>query len=103
MPKKQALSKSDHVHKYERVILRKGYTIYRCAYSTCTHYLPRKLTKGKLSICHRCGDEMVMGALQLTLSKPHCMKCVKPREEKVHDRIKELVEAMDSSSLLPEG
>lgn len=38
------------------------------------------MVRGKISICNRCGDQMIMGALQLSLAKPHCLNCVRSKE-----------------------
>lgn len=86
-----------HIHRYQRRYIGTGkrYQVYHCNLPDCSHYLPKDLVKGKLSICNRCGETMLMGPLQLSLAKPHCMGCVRPKEENKLGRIKEIVEAMD--------
>jgi hypothetical protein len=37
---------------------------------------------------------MVMGPLQMTLAKPHCLECVKPRGGYELDKVRELVELL---------
>ena len=75
------------VHKYERIIFRrgnkmipKGKVFYKCMLINCPHYLRAELVVGRLCICWRCG-----AAFQLTksnlLKKPHCKACTKSPKE----------------------
>jgi len=81
-----------HIHRYERAKIGKEYVVYRCNLPNCNHYLARHLVKGKISLCNRCGNPMLMGALQLSLAKPHCMNCIKPKGEQ--DKIKQMLEGI---------
>lgn len=89
-----------HIHRYQRAFLDKDkkYPVYKCNLPNCTHYLAKALVRGKEALCNRCGKLMIMGPLQLTLAKPHCNDCVKPKEEKKLAALRQIVEAMDASS-----
>lgn len=90
MPRKRKPSAHTSAHKYQRVELKsrqKGsrgepYTIFRCMIPGCTHYVPRDLVIGNMSICWRCGQEFQMTAASTYLKKPHCSACTesKPRD-----------------------
>jgi|SRR5215204_7081642 len=98
------MASKKHIHRYQRAFIdkEKKYPVYRCNLPNCTHYLAKSLVKGKEGVCNRCGKTMIMGPLQLTLAKPHCLDCVKPKDEKKLAAIREIVEAMDSSRVLQE-
>lgn len=70
----------DHeVHKYERVRLGdKGFQVYKCVKPNCAHYLRMELVFGKLTICWRCGREVVMTKPMAKMKKPHCLGCTRP-------------------------
>ena len=45
---------------------------------------------------------MTMGPLQLSLAKPHCLDCVKPREDTKIAAIREIVEKMEAYDRMQE-
>lgn len=91
-----------HVHRYEKTILgKKGYTVFRCNLPDCTHYLAAKVAEGKLCICNRCGDEMLLDKRAMKFVKPYCVNCVKMKKRPSHDKLLEYIEANDLSSRLP--
>lgn len=82
-----------HIHKYKKMNLtrkanKEPYWVYQCILPTCTHYLPVKQTLGKLCICHRCGEQFIIGksVLQETegnaLVLPHCDACTRTKVDK---------------------
>lgn len=81
-----------HVHRYERVNIgvNKEYIVYRCNLPKCSHYLTPELVKDKLTLCNRCGSEMIMDAFALSLAKPHCHDCTERKNKNV-DKIKDLI------------
>ena len=89
------MGKNNHVHRYERadIGVDKKYIVYRCNLPDCGHYLTPAMVKGKKSICNRCGEEMTMDALALSLAKPHCQDCTVKKDKNV-DKVKELVEEL---------
>ena len=83
-----------HIHRYQRGKLgNNGYIIYKCNLPTCNHYISKDLVSGKLCLCNRCGDEMIMDREAMTLAKPHCKDCTiskKPKLGKLKNVIEEL-------------
>lgn len=75
-------------HKYMRVPWKSRktadavYYIWKCMLAGCSHYVPRELALGALTICWRCGREFQMTAATLDLKKPHCLLCTKSRDGK---------------------
>lgn len=70
----------EHLHKYLRVIQDKRkdgstYVVYKCILPGCTHWLRRELLISRLSICWRCGTEMILNTEALTMKKPRHFEC----------------------------
>jgi len=63
-----------HIHKYQRVKFKSGYTIYRCMQPGCSHFVREELILNREAICWRCGGVFIITQL---LKKPHCLNCVK--------------------------
>lgn len=80
----------NHLHKYKRVNIAtrggKPYYVFKCIKPTCNHYIPVNLSEGKLCECNRCGLPMLItkavlsGSSGRSLSKPHCLDCVKRKK-----------------------
>lgn len=91
-----------HLHRYERAFLgKKGtYEVFRCNLPECTHYLPKRLVKGKLSICNRCGGELIMDTRSMNLEKPHCVDCIQVRSKLVEnkDAVLDFIESFSTES-----
>jgi hypothetical protein len=85
---------SNHkIHRYEKVILgRNSYTVFKCNLPNCTHYVAAKLVSGKLSLCNRCGGEMIMDSRAMKLTKVHCVDCIEIRKKPEHDAILDFIE-----------
>lgn len=75
--------KTNHIHKYKKVNLSRDkddpFFVFKCIIPTCTHYISVKLAEGKLCICNRCGEPMILNKVSVTLTKPHCNNCTKRR------------------------
>jgi len=72
----------NHVHKYEFIILGKGnnFHVFRCAFPDCSHYIPKHLAFGKMTVCWACSKEFV-------LTKKHRQKrptCGCRAKKKIH-------------------
>jgi hypothetical protein len=83
------------VHKYMRILVggtkivkrdgkryiekTGGTPIYKCMIPGCGHYLTREMVLGRLSICWKCGGQMVMSAYSVTLKKPHHRECTRSK------------------------
>ncbi len=80
-----------HIHRYERKKIGENYIVFRCNLPKCTHYLPKQLVKGKVSLCNKCGNEFILTSGSLLLAKPHCEDCTVHKDNE-HDRLKELLE-----------
>ena len=82
-------------HKYIRVKVGKNKRVFvKCDIPGCPHYLKHEvLALGRMSICNRCGDEMILTKLNMQLAKPHCDACTKSKKEGV-SKIAELLERM---------
>jgi hypothetical protein len=83
---------ANHLHKYKKVNLSetdKPYLVYKCLKPACSHYVPVKLSEGKLCECNRCGEPMIITKSVLThsnnkpMARPHCSDCIKRRKEDV--------------------
>jgi RNA polymerase-binding transcription factor DksA len=48
-----------------------------------------------MSLCNRCGDEIILTKLNMVLAKPHCEDCTRKRKESTADKLKDLIEAME--------
>jgi len=80
MPKR----KISHLHKYERRTLgNNGYKIYHCSLPGCSHYINVKLALGKLCVCNRCSEPMIMTRNAITLAKPHHDECIRRKSDTV--------------------
>lgn len=65
-----------HVHKYRRkVIGKRGYTVYKCAFKDCRHFIDAKLVVGRSCVCWKCGTIFTLTEKSATLTKPHCLDC----------------------------
>lgn len=82
-----------HVHRYEKVILgKKGYTVFKCNLPLCNHYIQAKLAEGKMTLCNRCGNEMLLDKRAMKLVKPHCADCIIVKKKDSHDALLEYLE-----------
>jgi hypothetical protein len=93
-----------HIHKYQKEVLGKDYRILRCHIPGCNHYIRESLGIGKLSLCNRCNEPIVLTSWHLQRKKPHCQECTKDSgfakkykkvDEVSTDRLKELLTADD--------
>jgi hypothetical protein len=82
-----------HVHKYQRVklggtkvhvvdgkrILIPGseYVVFKCMLPTCTTFKVRDLVIGELSLCWKCGEELILDRENTNLKKPTHKWCRK--------------------------
>jgi hypothetical protein len=91
------MTKYTHVHRYEKAVLgkKRDYIVYRCNLPGCMHYLPKKLAKGKLSVCNRCENKFVLTPAALELQKPHCLDCTNRRNPVNLDIIKDFLEEIE--------
>ena len=90
------MSKSpNHIHRYKKTDLarKKGvnpYIVYKCLEPTCTHYIPVHLAEGKMCMCSRCKEPMIITKHTLTSSNggamlyPHCGACTKSKKPDVN-------------------
>ncbi len=87
-----------HIHRYEKTILGKnGYTVFRCNLPSCTHYVAANLALGRLTICNRCGEQMILDKRAARLTKPHCVNCIQVKKKSSqHDKLLEFIEAHDA-------
>jgi hypothetical protein len=81
------MAKTEHIHKFKRLIYKSGNSIFFCATPDCKQKISIPLALGKRSICWRCGEPFVMNEYSLRLAKPHCDACHKPKkiDEKLDD------------------
>lgn len=87
-----------HIHKLKRVNIGtkdKQYLVYRCTIIHCTAYFPPKLIEGKIVLCNRCNNPMVMNKLALELARPHCQDCVERKNKTVIEDIGQYLEDLD--------
>ncbi len=71
----------DHLHKYKRIDLGNKFMVYKCQRPGCSHYVPIKLSEGKLCECNRCNQPMIMTKATMDLARPHCIDCTKRKKE----------------------
>ena len=71
----------DHLHKYKRIDLGNKFMVYKCTRPGCNHYVPVKLSEGKLCECNRCNNPMVISKVTMDLARPHCIDCTKRKKE----------------------
>lgn len=67
-----------HIHKLKRINIGTKsvpYKVYKCILASCSSYFPMKLIEGKIVLCNRCNEPMVMTKLAMTLALPHCLDC----------------------------
>jgi hypothetical protein len=102
MPKRKNPLNSQHIHRYEKAVLGKDYQIWKCNIPGCSHYIPRKLGKGRLTLCNRCDKEMVLDAFSMQFAKPHCVDCTHSKRENTQG-IAKYLEAHDSQVIMPKG
>ena len=91
----------DHIHKYIRVlvggrrisyvkdpetgksqrVIEKvgGYEVFKCMFPGCTHFIPKELALGRISVCWNCGEELLLTPDCLMLKKPTHLQCRKKR------------------------
>lgn len=74
------MAKNHEIHKYYKTKLG-DYTIYRCSLPGCAHYVPYELVLNRVSLCNKCGNEMVMTRAAARLAKPHCIACTKTKSK----------------------
>lgn len=88
----------NHIHRYEKTILGKNnYVVFRCNLPNCAHYVNSKLVEGKITLCNRCGEEMILDKRAMKFVKPYCVNCVKVRKSASHDKLLDFIEANDTS------
>lgn len=72
------MKKPEHIHKYMRVELGdKGFTVFKCMWPNCKHYLRTELVVGRASVCWKCGDEMILNTANMVNKKPHHPWCTR--------------------------
>lgn len=87
---------AQHTHRYEKVILGKNnYVVFRCNLPNCNHYIAEKLALGKVTICNRCGFQMLLDKRAMRLTKPHCVDCIQVRKKDEHDKLLEFLEKVE--------
>jgi hypothetical protein len=79
------MPKIKHNHRYERTeIGNKGWVVYRCTLSDCTHYLPNAaLMVGRESLCWGlCGGTCIYTQEDFNqkLKRPMCASCRDERQ-----------------------
>lgn len=92
---------ANHIHRYKKVNLSrqesKEYFVYRCQMPNCTHYVPIDLAEGKLCLCNRCLEPMLIGKIQLNgssggpMAKPHCVACIQRKKVEEVDQVAEFL------------
>ena len=75
------MAKIKHTHRYERATLGKDYVIFKCNLPGCTHYISKILAKGRMTLCNRCNEPMILNAAAMQFKKPHCLDCTKKKNE----------------------
>jgi formylmethanofuran dehydrogenase subunit E len=74
--------RTTHLHKYERAVLGKNnYVVFRCILPNCAHYISKELVKGKICLCNRCNEPMIMDTRASNMQKPHCKPCIRPNDD----------------------
>jgi hypothetical protein len=71
------MKKETHIHKYKRITLSKrtGLQVFKCVAPICTHYVRRELAIGRVCICWKCGEELILNAENTQLAKPTHIEC----------------------------
>ena len=80
-----------HTHKYlltklggehiiwengkKKLIIDKGYPIFKCSLPNCTHFVAKNLGLGRIVLCNVCNQEMEMKIYNLNQKKPHHKEC----------------------------
>ena len=80
-----------HVHKYHKVELEGGYSVWACSY--CNHYMPQHLERlipGRQSLCWNCGETIVLNAMNMKYDKPTCEECAPNADKQVSQLVKQL-------------
>ena len=91
--------KYSHLHRYTRKKLGKNnYIVFKCNLAGCDHYVRKELAEGKIAECNRCGQPFILTKAAMQLAKPHCIKCVVPKDKETHDAIKEFLEQSETST-----
>ena len=70
--------KADHIHRYELVDIgvRRPYVVGRCTWPNCSHYLPKKLIRGKQSVCEICHEPYIIPMQESKIPvRPRCERC----------------------------
>ena len=70
-------TKKKHTHKYMKVTFSSGFTVFKCMWPDCAHYVREELAEGRESVCWRCQDIMVLNTANMTLKKPHHLLCTR--------------------------
>ena len=68
---------------YHRIRIARD-TVYGCAVTGCTHYMPKHmeaLLPGAKSQCWSCGNEFPLDNEALTMDEPTCRKCRNPVDD----------------------
>jgi len=86
--------KPEHIHKYSRVKSTNGNIVYRCMLPGCTHYVPKYLVKGRISLCHVCKEPMIMDSFAMRRVNPRHVTCIKKS-----DTFKKLQDALEKVGL----
>lgn len=84
--------KYNHHHKLKKLKFQGQFKLYKCMVPGCTYQVPVSLAENLIVQCDRCEEPMVLDRLALTLMKPHCRSCTKPKNTK---RIQELTTIED--------
>ena len=82
-----------HPHKYERIDTNMG-KIWRCAFSDCTHYMPKHMEwnlTGRIASCNECESEYVLTYEKMKSNQPICDEC-----ETLHEMRRRKLEEMKS-------
>lgn len=75
MPKQTP--KQVHVHKLKKYKYSSGTEIFFCTLPDCHFKIDCMLMVGKKAICNICGDEFIMGDIDIKRLRPHCANCGK--------------------------
>jgi formylmethanofuran dehydrogenase subunit E len=65
----------------------KPYFVWQCKAIDCTYQVPFEMLRGKMVICNRCGDPMLMTPIAMQLTDPHCEACIKRKDAEKIDII----------------
>ena len=87
-----------HIHKLKRkniAIKPKKYIVYACILPGCNYYAAPNLLEGKIVLCNRCDEPMVMTKLAMTLAMPHCLDCTKSNKQVTLGVIEEFLEDIE--------